>query len=273
MDLSQLSISTSSIVCMFITLAIAMILPIAAFIVWRNKTGASMASALLGGLILVAFALILEQCLHMFVIAKFGELMQKTWFYALYGGLAAGLFEETGRLLAMKYLKKKNHLVQKESIMYGIGHGGFESILLIGMAYISNVATAMAIQNGTISSIFVDGNDEINEALYESLLGLCNTAPSTFIYSGIERISAFALQICLSYIVYRAIKDSQIYLYFVAILIHAFVDGGSVLLSKAIDSIAVLEAVLFVFVTVLAYFIIKEYKKERALDNTDMIVE
>lgn len=272
MDLTSLSVSNASIVCMVISVCISMILPIAAFIYWRNKTQASVISAVLGILTFVVFAVLLEQLLHTFIIANFSNLLQNIYFYAIYGGLAAGLFEESGRLVVMKYLNSKKRLLQKESIMYGIGHGGIESIMVIGMAYISNIATAMAINNGTISSIFIEGNDEMNETLYIMLEELTTLPPANFLYAGIERISAFFLQICLSYFVYRAVKDSKISLYIIAIMIHALVDSGLVLLSTFMDSVAVLEAILFVTVTLIAYFVIKEYKKERLRDNTDLIV-
>ena len=45
------------------------------------------------------------------------------WFYALYGGIAAGVFEETGRFTAMKFWMKKS-LSKESSFMYGVGHGG-----------------------------------------------------------------------------------------------------------------------------------------------------
>lgn len=272
MDFSQFQVPTASIACMVISVILSIGLPVAACIYWRDKTKASLGSAVLGGLIFVAFALLLERFFHVLVFSQFGEAMNNTVIYALYGGFAAGLFEETGRLIAMKFMRKRSDLIRKESIMYGIGHGGIESILLIGMVYISNIATAISINNGTIEQLFIEGNDEINAAMYSSLSQLSTISPVTHIYGGIERISALALQICLSYIVYRAVRDSKIYLYFVAILIHAFVDAGIVLLSSTEISTAVLEAVLFVAVAILVYFTMKEYKKEQALDNTDMIV-
>ena len=43
--------------------------------------------------------------------------------------VAAGVFEETGRLLAMKFCMKKD-LDKKNAIMYGIGHGGIRFLRL-----------------------------------------------------------------------------------------------------------------------------------------------
>ena len=52
-------------------------------------------------------ALVLEKLLHAAVFKAFGTALNANiWLYTLYGGLAAAVFEETGRLLAMKYAMK-----------------------------------------------------------------------------------------------------------------------------------------------------------------------
>ena len=54
---------------------------------------------------------------------------------ALVAGLFPGLFEETGRLVAFNTVLKKRKN-RETSISYGIGHGGFEVILILGITYI-----------------------------------------------------------------------------------------------------------------------------------------
>lgn len=272
MDFSQLSVSTASIACIVITLIISIGLPVVASVFWNQKTNSGFISAALGAILFIVFAILLENILHYVVLSFFPGVIDSILSYALYGGFAAGLFEETARLVGMKVMKKRKELSRGTSIMYGIGHGGAESIIIIGLSYISNLSTAIAINNGTISSIFVEGNDEINATLYESISQLATLPPTTFLYAGIERVSAFALQVCLSYIIYRALRDSKVYLYFLAILLHAFVDSGTVLISSTNVSLTVIEALLFVFSAVLVYFISKEYKKEITNDNTGMVV-
>ena len=53
--------------------------------------------------------------------------------YALYGGLAAGLFEETGRLLAFRFILKP-HTARITALSYGIGHGGIEAFWVMGLS-------------------------------------------------------------------------------------------------------------------------------------------
>ena len=49
----------------------------------------------------------------------------------LYGGLMAGVFEETGRYVSFKWFLKKETRIQ-DGLSYGIGHGGIEAMLIVG---------------------------------------------------------------------------------------------------------------------------------------------
>ena len=106
---------------MFTTLAIAIGLPVIVMnnfsfivirmIVFMKKLHGKFLPVLIGAGTFIVFALLLEQLLHTVVQLVFKErLTQNVFAYAVYGGLAAALFEETGRFLAMKYLMK--HIIQ-----------------------------------------------------------------------------------------------------------------------------------------------------------------
>ena len=226
-------VSSAAIGGMAVTLLASIGIPVAALFVARKKIKGKMFCALIGAGTFVVFALILEQLLHQVMIAAFGgSLTGNIWFYALYGGLAAGVFEETGRLLSMKFLMKKT-LSKENSVMYGIGHGGAESVILIGLTYISNIVTAVMINAGMLDSILSD-------------------------VAGIERAAAFALQICLSYIVYRAVKEKKPAFYFFAVALHFIADAGVILLAQAV-SIYVAECVLIVAVICLSVVVFSSF--------------
>lgn len=60
---------------------------------------------------MLLFAMVLEQIVHSIVLGSPAGIVIRNhlWLYALYGSLMAGLFEETGRFLAMRYVLKKEH--------------------------------------------------------------------------------------------------------------------------------------------------------------------
>ena len=105
----------ATIGCIFISLVIALGLPIVLSIVWGKKTRSKASSFWIGAGTFVVFALILESIVHNIVLKAVGtETFNSLAFYAIYGGLAAGLFEETGRFLVMKLFMKKNRLMIRQ---------------------------------------------------------------------------------------------------------------------------------------------------------------
>lgn len=254
-------ISNSTLAGMIITACLSFLIPIITFIIIKKKTKASASNVVVGALTFVFFALMLEPILHNIVLNKFGDTFNNNiYLYGLYGGLAAATFEEVGRFLAMKFLINKN-LSKENSLMYGIGHGGIEAILLGGVTYISNMAVCLMINNGTFQSS-LNALDEISKTEAINQLSALWTTPSSHFYlAGLERIMAFVLQICLSYLVYKAIKEKN-YIYFgYAFLIHFLVDAIIVVLASKI-SLVIVEAILAIAVICIAFFTYKKYKEE-----------
>ena len=186
------------------------------------------------------------------------------WLYALYGGIAAGVFEETGRFTAMKFWMKKS-LSKESSVMYGVGHGGIEAVLVVGITCISNLITALMINSGQIESAFSTIEDGVGkETAVQSLAVLWTTPGYQFFLAGLERISAIALHICLSYLVYRAVKYGRKKYYFLAVGIHFLVDALTILLANFV-SIVMLEAVLLIAVGILAVIVRRMYMEENSV--------
>ena len=69
--------------------------------------------------------------------------------YVFLLSLSAGLFEEIGRYITMKYLLKS--MTIKDAIVFGIGHGGIESILLVGVSLLMINPSTIPFQNFLMS--------------------------------------------------------------------------------------------------------------------------
>lgn len=251
-------VSVAGIIGMVFSLLVAVGLPVGACLFWRKRSGASWQSVLIGVVVYILFALILEQLLHSIVLNATGTiLMENIWLKALYGGICAALFEETGRFLAMKFCMKRS-LDKKNAIMCGIGHGGIEAILILGASATSNLIMAIMINNGQFEAS-LNLLEEATRADAVSQVSVLWTMPAYMFYmGGIERISAFFLHVALSYIVYRAIKDKKIIYFITAVLIHFLVDGVTLLLSGILP-IPALEALLIVVVAALWVYVYKSY--------------
>lgn len=257
----------TNIIAIVFTMVVSIGMPlIACFLLKRRfKTEVSLISALVGVTIFMFFAMTLEQLLHSVVLNAAGEALQNNvWLYAIYGGLAAGLFEETGRYVGMKFLMKRN-LTKENSLMYGIGHGGAESIMLVGMSYVSNLMIAMTINGGglseLLSSMETTGEAVDTDAIIEGLSPLWELGSGQFYMAGIERICAFALQIALSYLVYLAVRYGKNQNYVLAILLHAVVNAVTVLLAQVLP-IYVVMVVLIAMVAAIGVYVRKLYREE-----------
>lgn len=254
-------VSTASIIGMLFTLLISLIVPIAACIVlalkWKKKVRIS--SFFIGACTFILFAMILERIFHTFIFRITGTLITgNTWLYAVYGGLAAGLFEETGRLVAMKFFMKDT-LNRENAILYGVGHGGIEAILLIGLTYVNNLIYSLLINSGALTNLLSTYDADAQQTVIQQL-NVLGTLPSLQFYlAGIERIGAMLFHVVLSYLIYLAVSRNNLKLYALSIFLHGFLNAGVVILSRMVS--VLLSEIIMLLAVVLLAVVLYRYEK------------
>lgn len=104
-----MEISNLTIGVLALNALLGLALPLGLLFYLRKKLPSPVMPFFAGCLTFFLAVMVVESMFHSLVLTGlFGQKIWETpWLYALYGGLAAGIFEETGRLLAMKLLKKK----------------------------------------------------------------------------------------------------------------------------------------------------------------------
>ena len=108
--------------------------PIVALVVARRRLHIQFKAVLVGALVFVVFAGLLEQLVHALAFATFPGLRSTPVAFILYAALAAGAFEELGRSCGLMLLlrpEKMDHGLLC-AIGYGIGHGVIEAIMVVG---------------------------------------------------------------------------------------------------------------------------------------------
>lgn len=261
------SVSTASLIGIIFTLTISMVAPVVACIAvllkWRGRVNVS--SFFFGAGAFILSAMILERIFHTIILGATGTLITgNLWLYALYGGLAAGLFEETGRFAAMKFCMKKT-LSRENAILYGIGHGGTEAILIIGFTYINNLIYSLLINSGALPSL-LSAYDADTQALLTQQLGALSSTPSLlFFLAGIERIAAMLLHIALSFLVYLAVKNHKPGFYVLSIALHAFMNAGIVIISSLISPL--LSEIVLIGTVLLLILLLLRYEKKKTANN------
>ena len=255
-----MSVSGLTIFMIILNMLIGVAIPVGLCIFCRKKWKCDFLPFFTGCGVMFLFAFVLEQIVHMIVLyGPAGSMIQgNMWLYALYGGLMAGLFEETGRLTAMKFFMKDPD--KKNAIMYGIGHGGIEAILVTGLNMISNLVTSMMINAGSLESILAPLGDE-RQTLLTQLSALWTEPSWKFYMAGMERVSAVMLHIVLSYLVYMAVKNQKIIWYVLSVLLHAAVNAGTILFAQVLP-VWIVEVILLAVCAGLIFAVKRQYQKE-----------
>lgn len=254
-------VAGSAILAITISMIISIGLPIILCILAVRKLKAKISCFFIGCLTFFVSALVLEQLLHLIVFTLSGDFLKDHIFlYALYGGLAAAVFEETGRFIAMKFFMKKS-LTRENAFMYGIGHGGIEAILILGLAYISNLVIALQINTGAFENTLSILDEATRQTTIEQLSVLWTTPSYLFYIGGLERVLAIGLHIGLSILVYKAVSSGKKQYFAIALGIHFLVDFCAVVVSNYVNVIWV-EVLTLVFVSITAFLAWKIYHAE-----------
>lgn len=241
------TVSALSIAFMAVSCLVAFAIPAALFIYFRKKKSADVLPFFVGCGVMLLFALILEAGAHQVILSSaFGKrIIGSIWLYAAYGGLMAGLFEETGRFIAFKTVLRGMRDKDCNALMYGAGHGGFEAAALLGFSMINNIVLSAAINNGSVDAMTSALSGSALEQLQTGIRALTATPSYMFLLGSVERIFAVILQISLSVLVWFSAKNKTRWLlYPAAILIHFIVDALAVILPQYGVPVLAVEAVI-----------------------------
>ena len=250
----------------FVFMAISLIISIGVPIllaVWVMKKFKPGFWAVLSGMIVffvvqIGFRIIL---LQLFAITEFGMAFIENNFllYIAIASLTAGLVEEFGRYFAFRVMLKKKHEF-RHGIAYGIGHGGIEAVIIVGLSFISNIVVGILINTNALA--LLPGMEA--ELIQPTIDLMVNTPPVHFLLGGIERIFAICLHIALSVMVLHGVRKKKIGFTLLATLIHSAVNFAAVCLAQYVDIYLSETFLLIVALASVLYVILmfKLFKKQ-----------
>lgn len=254
-----MQVSIFSIIFMVISAIISIGLPITLFAVFHKKYNAKTLPMIIGIIAFIVFALILERSVHGIVLSNF-RLSEKPFVYILYGIFMAGIFEETARFVSFNILKKRYNCFGT-GLAYGVGHGGIESVLIVGISMINNIAFCILLNTGGAEAVTGKLQGDALVQLNTQINTLLSTAPYMFLIGGIERIFAITVQISLSMIVYYSVHAKK-RLFPLAIILHAIVDiPASAMQAGLITNILFAEGLVFLCAISVSVFAVKIHKQ------------
>ena len=274
-------VEISSFVWLIVGAVLWITLPVAIALIWKVKKKEPVTSILIGAAAFMLFALILEKPIQNVLafptamglpehaVSRF--LSANPVLLALVAGLFPGVFEETGRLIAFKTVLR-NRRNRETSISYGIGHGGFEVVLILGLTYIQYIVYAVIINTGTFGILIDQVAAQAPEQLgsVETVVNLLTGF--SFADLGIafvERVFAVLFHVGASILVFYACKDhKKFWLYPLAVILHTAMDFAAALsLFKVIElptwALESIAAVFGLSVFFGAYFLLYRKDKDR----------
>ena len=257
-----------SILFMAVSACIAALLPVFLLIRLRRKYKAPLIPALVGALVFPLFVLVLESAAVKFLLGI--EVVKSTllahgFLYAVFGGLMAGLFEETGRLVAFSFLDHRYGNVNG-ALMYGVGHGGMEAVLITALAMLNNLVLSLQI-NGAGGLQALVASVPALSPIAEQAAALYTEPPLLFLAGGLERIPAIAFHIAASVLVWLAAsRRGPFSLYLLAIFFHTLLNFPAGLYQLGIlTNIWVVElavCLLAAVICVITFFIHRRYRAQ-----------
>ena len=118
---------------------------IAGFVLIQIKYRKSVLPFFMGAAAFIVSQLLLRTPLLQLVLPRFqwyvAMSVQNYYGYWIFLGMTAGIFEETARWICFRYLLKKRRRFS-DGIVFGLGHGGAEALLITGIGYLNNFIVA-----------------------------------------------------------------------------------------------------------------------------------
>jgi uncharacterized membrane protein YhfC len=201
-------------------------LPLALGMFARRRLGVSWRYFGYGALIFLLFQLITRVPLIQIIQSQIAPQLQASrslllgWIAIL--SLTAGLFEEIGRYVGYRWLMRREQKIWDKAVMYGLGHGGLESMLLVAGLTLVGLINLLALSTMNLDTLPV--SPEQRAQIQQQLAAVAAQPPWLALLGFYERIWAIALHVGLSVVVLQVFTRGRIIWLWVAIIAHALVD-------------------------------------------------
>jgi uncharacterized membrane protein YhfC len=251
-------VASSVLASLLVSAILSVVWPVAIFLICRRRMTLAVRNVLVGAGVFLVFSQVLEKGLHVYLLkanpATAAWLHAHPIGFALYGCLAAGLFEEIGRYLGMRFLVRPTG-DPGTAVAYGLGHGGCEAILVGGVAAVQTFVFATMLNAGRLDTAL--GAALTPDALAHLRAGLEHLSALAVAAGAIERVIALLIQIALSLVVWRAVDSRRFDLLLLAVMLHAVIDFPAGLVQAGLLSTSVAEGLLVILGAVLVAFFLR----------------
>ena len=277
-EFENIVIGKSAIPSLIITVILMIAIPVAFFIYWRkkHKQQTKIGYLIAGAVGFIVSARVLELGVHLVCIVADNPVSRfingNTIAFVLYGIIMAGVFEECGRYIVLKYIMKKNR-TPENAVMYGIGHGGIEILAVLLPSMILYLVIAVLFSAGNIENALSTLNitEQTAAAALPSVEAAAAFDYAMMAMNVIERLLAMLLHIGLTVIVcYGIVNTKKIYLP-AAIILHMLADTFPALYQRGVVALWAVEIWAALWTAVIVFVAVKLYRKMKVSSSAESV--
>ncbi|MFA9377007.1 MAG: YhfC family intramembrane metalloprotease [Lachnotalea sp.] len=255
-------ITNGGLAGMLLCVLICFGIPIGGFVILNKREHKMTKAFLLGAATFFIFQIVLRIPILSYVLPN------QTWYiilsshkvaYSLFLGITAALFEEIGRFIVIKYALKRWR--ESDGIAFGLGHGGIEAILLVGINYFLFLISTLLLRFGSSDLV----KQVFGDLLSAQLVTIINTTSSaTILVAGLERFLTMIIHIGMTMLVFHGLKKGKAVLYLlIAILVHTILDSAVGILPLLGIGMAGIELFIFVIASILLVYTVVSVKHNK----------
>jgi uncharacterized membrane protein YhfC len=136
--------------------------------------------------------------------------------------LTAGLFEEIGRYVGYRWLMKRVEKTWDKAVMYGLGHGGLESMLFVAGLSAITLINVLALTQMDLNTLPLSAEQRARIA---QQLGAIAAQPGWLpLLAAWERLWTVPFHIAMSVVVLQVFRRGSIRWLWLAVLAHTLAD-------------------------------------------------
>ena len=267
-ELEKIVIGRSSIPSLIITVLLMIAIPVGCFLSWRgkHKQQTKISYLIAGAIGFILSARVLELGVHYVCILADNPVSRfingNTWAFVLYGIMMAGVFEECGRHIILKYILKKNR-TRENAVLYGIGHGGIEILAVLLPTMILYLVIAILFSQGNVEEAMkqLKITEETAAAALPSVQAAAAFDYGMMAMNVVERLFAMSLHIGLTVIVYYGVISEKKGFLPLAILLHMLMDTFPALYQRGVVPLWTVEVWGAFWAAVTGFIAVRLYQK------------
>lgn len=245
--------------------------PIVLGIITHRRLGVSWRIFLIGAGIFIIFQLVTRIPLISIVqvyltpLIRSSQVFTFAWIFIL--SLTAGLFEEFGRYVGYRWMMPRDPKTWKVGVMYGLGHGGIEAIILVGVTQVVTFAifSLFPVLQGSLPA-------EVLAPLSQQMAAASGSPDFLPLLAAWERLWTILFHVALSLIVLQVFRRGRFAWIWLAVALHTagnlFVIGLPMLFGLTTQASALLSSALILIVGLFAVWVIWRLRKDEVESAT-----